>query len=108
MTQLQAFLLTEFCEVPIVLRLAAHSPRWRVMLAAITAQCLTHPVVWHYSIVLAPDQYWLGVQLLETFAVLVEGLWYQYWLRPGFAVAMAWSLLANAASYCLGLLLGAR
>ena len=102
--QLTAFVMTQCCEVPLVVFLARPKPWLRTTWVAVAAQCLTHPVVWHYSLVLAPDEYLPGLTVLELGAVLVEGFWYQFWLRPGLRKALLWSLAANVASLCIGYL----
>ncbi len=95
---LVAFTLTQALEIPLYLRAGAG---WRV---AFLASALTHPVVWFGF----PVPQWLGlgywstVVLVEAFAVGAEALWLS---SRGVSRALAWSLLANAASFTLGLVL---
>jgi hypothetical protein len=67
------------------------------------ASTLTHPVVWFVFPQLYERGlgYWEMVAVAETFAVGVEALWL---VARGVRRALAWSLLANAASVAVGLL----
>jgi hypothetical protein len=94
---LSAFFFTQCVEVPIYAKLAKTG--W---LPAFGASSLTHPIVWFVIPSLWKGSYWGMVAVAETFAVVAEALY----LGLGFKVkrALAWSLLANAASAGLGLL----
>lgn len=95
-------------EVPVVLglaRLGSFTRYGLVGMVAVGAQCLTHPIVWHMASLLAPDEYAMCLLALEAAAVVVEGLWYQLCLRPGWTKAMLWSLVANLASLVAGYLM---
>lgn len=105
MNQTQALALTLVFEVPVMLWLARAQAVWRVLLVAVAASCLTHPLAWRIASVLSPVEYPVGIWLIELGVVLVEGLWYQFWLRAGWAKSLGWSLLANAASFGAGWLL---
>jgi hypothetical protein len=105
MTQLQAYILTLACEVPVMLVLARGLSSMRVLVIAVTASSLTHPVAWHIASILSPDEYSAGIWIIEAGVVLAEALWYWLWLRPDFARSLRWSALANAASFGLGWLL---
>lgn len=107
MTAWQALALTLVCEVPLMLLLTARWPRLsrsRVVLATVTASCLTHPLAWRAAAALAPDMYRTGLWLIEAAVVAAEALWYLAWLRPGWRRATVWSLMANAASATMGML----
>lgn len=107
MTAWQALALTLVCEVPLILLLAVrwrHLSRTRVALVAVTASCLTHPLAWRAAAALAPDMYRTGLWLIEAAVVAAEALWYLAWLRPGWRRATVWSLMANAASATMGML----
>jgi len=97
--------LTLVCELPVLLLLARAQPVMRVLVIAASASGLTHPVAWYAASVLSPDEYPIGIWLLESGVVLAEALWYQFWLRPGIARSLLWSLLANAISFGIGWLL---
>lgn len=105
MNQWHALGLTLVCELPVLLLLARAQPLMRVLVIAASASGLTHPVAWHIASVLSPDEYPIGIWLIEIVIVLTEALWYQFWLRPGAAKSLLWSLLANASSYSFGWLL---
>ncbi len=97
---LVAFAFTQAFELPIYFWA---SRSWRV---GFFASAITHPVVWFVFPVLMTVGvgYWPMVALAEAFAVGVEAwwLWHHGVRRP-----LLWSLLANATSAGLGLLLRA-
>lgn len=95
---LYAFGFTQLVEAPIYARAIERPPRvaW-----ALGASALTHPVVWFVFPALWPGGYWSMVLVAEAFAVGVESL---YLRALGVRRALAWSLLANGASFLLGLL----
>ncbi len=99
---LGAFALTQLVETPIYARaLAPRGPDRLTRLAlAFGASALTHPVVFFGFPRWFPDDYWTGVAAAELFAVCIEAL---YLRRLGVDRAIAWSLLANAASVAVGL-----
>jgi hypothetical protein len=92
---LSAFVFTQVVEVPIWTR-AFGGRRW----LAFAASALTHPVVW-FVLPRLGLPYWAYVGVAEAYAVAVEALW--AW-RFGVRRAWAWSLLANGASFGLGML----
>ncbi len=92
---LVAFGLTQACEVPVYWRAK------RDLRVGFLASALTHPVVW-FVFPLLPLPYWPMVALAELFAVVVEGMWLRF---NGVARAFLWSLLANAFSFTVGLVL---
>jgi len=102
MLQWQAFLLTLLCELPVLVLLARQQPFWRVLLITASASCLTHPLAWKIASVLSQDQYLVGLGWIELVVVMVEAIWYQYWLRAGRRKSFTWSLLANATSFGIG------
>ena len=108
---LSAFLFTQAVEVPIYLRpLSGRSWSARVCLA-FGASALTHPIVWFTFPELflgatplmsrGPSSYWAMVVAAEGFAIVAEAL---YLRSLGARRSLAWALLANLASVCLGLL----
>ncbi|WP_326999100.1 hypothetical protein [Comamonas testosteroni] len=105
MTQLQAFGITLTCELLSMLLLARHYPLRRVTLTTISANGLTHPLAWHIASKLSPVQYIIGLWWIEAGVVLVESLWYWWWLRVRPLTALRFSLLSNAASLGIGWLL---
>lgn len=96
---LLAFGLTQLVEAPIYRRAAGAS--WPVALAA---SALTHPVVWFAFPPLLEAGVGYGPMVLaaELFAVGVEGLWLRH---AQVAHPARWSIVANAASLCTGLVL---
>jgi len=103
--QWHAFGLTLACEVPAMLLLARNQAVPRVLLAAVSVNCLTHPMAWRMAMLLSPEEYRSGLWLIESGVVLVEAVWYRSWLRAPLHVALGWSVLANAASLGIGWLL---
>jgi hypothetical protein len=98
---LVALLLTEAVEVPIYGIALGRWP-WMARLAlASGASLLTHPLLWMYVGAAHPDCYWQAVTVAETWAVLTEGV---YLAALQTRCALPWSLLANAASFALGLI----
>ncbi|AKT37455.1 hypothetical protein [Chondromyces crocatus] len=94
---LSAFLFTQCVEMPIYARCARTG--WG---PAFGASALTHPIVWFVMPELLPGNYWVMVAVAEAFAVVAEAVY----LRFGFRLerALLWSLLANGASFSIGLL----
>lgn len=105
MNQLLALGLTLACEVPLLVTLTRPRPQLRVLLVAVSASLLTHPLAWCISLLLSPQEYGTGLLMIEAIVVVVEAFWLQAWLRAGLPKSFAWSLLANAASFLLGYLL---
>lgn len=107
---LGAFVFTQVVEVPIwthaLVRHRRHDraggawPIWTCAAAAFGASAITHPFVWFAFPRYAPGGYWAMVVQAEAFAVLAEAF---YTNLLGLRRALAWSLLANAASAGLGL-----
>lgn len=102
MHQLTALGLTLAIELPVLALLARALPPARVWVVAAGASLLTHPMAWHIASVLPAEQYRVGLWLIEIGVTITEGLWYQFWLRPGIGRALWWSLLANVASFGFG------
>ncbi len=95
---LYAFVYTQVIEMPIYRR--GLGVKWPV---AFGASALTHPIVW-FVFPLLPLPWWPMIALAEAFAVAAEALY--FWMlgsRGGFR-ALKWSLIANGASFGLGLL----
>lgn len=91
---LLAFGFTQVVEVPIYLRFT------RSFSTSFLASAFTHPLVW-FVFPLLPLGYWPMVACAEVFAVLVEAAWLR---TRGARRPLLLSLLANGASFCLGLL----
>ncbi|MBI5525700.1 MAG: hypothetical protein HY897_05145 [Deltaproteobacteria bacterium] len=95
---LKAFVFTQLVEVPIYsVGLRCHP------LAAFGASAFTHPIVW--LIVLHPAwhaPYVTKVIVAETFAWLAEAAYFDVIFKK--RRAWLWALLANAASFGMGLL----
>lgn len=109
-----AFLFTQIVEVPIYMR----GMRARFH-EALGASSLTHPVVWFvipdlwdrfYLQILqgragiwmpASMRYWIMVAVAEVFAVVAEALYFRFIRLPK---PWMWSLIANMASFGLGML----
>jgi hypothetical protein len=97
---LRAFIFTQVVEIPIYLEVLP-GKRWKAGLIAFGASAITHPFVWFVFPRLIPG-YWASVTVSEIFAVVVEAAYLTVWLKPGRATAA--SLVANGASFGLGLL----
>lgn len=115
MKWLVAFLFTQAIELPVWLWALRRAPRRTgpreaarpgpagAVLIALGASALTHPVVWFVFPELRPwIGYWPMVALAEAFAVGVEAV---YMRAEGVRWAVGWSLVANAASFGLGILI---
>lgn len=105
MHQIAALGLTLACEVPLLVVLSRPRPVLRLLLVAGSASLLTHPLAWRMALLLSPQEYGIGLLVIEACVVAVEALWLQAWLRAGLATSFGWSLLANAASFLLGCML---
>ena len=91
----RAFVFTQIAEVPIY-RYGLRASWWR----AFGASAITHPIVWWISVESGWSAPWIVRAVsVETFAVVVEALWFGASRR-----AFLWSLIANGASFALGLL----
>jgi hypothetical protein len=110
---LEAFLFTQAVEIPIwvwALRRAARREGARerpsflaALLIAFGASAITHPIVWFGFPYLRPSiGYWPMVACAEAFAVGVEAA---YMRGEGMRRAWLWSLVANGASFGLGILI---
>lgn len=95
---LRAFLFTQLVEVPIY-RFGLRTS----LLRAFGASAITHPIVWYVAVLSGWDAPWaVRVSVVETFAVVVEALWFG--VTFGARRGLVWSLVANATSFSLGLL----
>lgn len=94
---LTAFVFTQLVEIPI------YAVALRVRLpAAFGASAITHPIVWFVIFPFVPLPYLGSIVLAESFAVVVEAIYFRFLLRrPGVWV---WALAANGASFGTGLL----
>lgn len=97
-----AFLLTQAVEGPIYYRAArGRRPLYRVIIA-FTPSLLTHPVVWFViPDLMVESSYEVYFLTAEGFAVAAEAVFlWTVRVRP----ALAWAVLANAASVVVGLI----
>lgn len=106
---LLALSLTLAIEVPLVglaLRRWYRVPLWHGCLLAAVASLLTHPVVWFVLPTLAAPTLGYGGYLLvaEAFAWLAEALLFFGAVRRDLAGMLLVSLVANLASFSLGVL----
>jgi hypothetical protein len=95
---LSAFALTQAVEVPIYSR-AVDGPWRRRLAVGFAASAITHPLVWIGVLYVLPGPWELRVLGMEGFAIGVEALWLR---RFGVRRALAWSMVANGASWGLG------
>lgn len=111
MKWLEAFLFTQAVEIPIWVYALRRAARREVaeerptllaaFLIAFGASAVTHPIVWFGFRHLTPlIGYWPMVACAETFAVVVEAI---YMRGEGMRRAYVWSLVANGASFGLGI-----
>ncbi|MDF1562999.1 MAG: hypothetical protein P1V51_08135 [Deltaproteobacteria bacterium] len=100
----QAFALTLLIEVPIYAGLAPEGcGRARAALAGAAGSALTHPLLWYVWVPLIPG-YGRAVMSGEVLVVVLEILVFHLLTgRRSLRRAAAAALLANAASYGLGL-----
>ena len=111
MTQWTALGLTLAIEVPIVfawIRFVSRDrdlPAAQLLAVAAAATLVTHPVVWYFNtVVLQPWPFAARAFVLETFAVVVEAAIYARFLNLSVRQATLLSLVANGASFGLGIL----
>ncbi len=104
-----AFVFTQLVECPIYWSAMDDKEKWstlRKLAVAFGASAITHPFVWFgfpplWDSIGRVGGYWAMVVAAETFAIVVEGI---YFWRLGVRRAFLWSLLANGASVTLGLI----
>jgi hypothetical protein len=104
-----AFVLTVAVEVPIAgyLLRRAEPDRLRLVLLVVFANLATHPIVWYVITQLFLVGTWEYVLVAESWAIAVEALFYAVAFRgldPRRAIAVA--LVANAASFTAGRIVG--
>ena len=102
-----AYLFSLLIEIPIALLLLGRDARSRLIAGAtsLVATSVTHPILWWLAARLEPLLgYWLCIIPLELAIVLVEGVFYRVLAAATWRRALLTSLVANAASYLLGLL----
>jgi hypothetical protein len=102
--------LTLLVEVPVVAVGAAllGAPTRRAAVLALVASLLTHPALWFVAAPVLDDGLGLwGLALAEGVVVAVEAAIYHRGLRPAINAgeALSLSLLANALSFGIGVLL---
>jgi hypothetical protein len=109
MDQGSALMLTLAVELPVVivlLRRASVVVVWpRAVTVIVLASLVTHPLAWRVARALSPDEYTLGIAIIEAVVVAVEALWLRALLPIGLKTAALTSLIANAASFGVGALL---
>lgn len=113
---LRAFLLTQTIEMGVYVFAQRVRPLRERVAIAFAASAITHPLVWFVipetmrRVVSTGDSqtdWWIAIAVAETFAFSAEALWlWSFGARP--AQAAAASLLANGASFTLGLFLYER
>jgi hypothetical protein len=99
--------LTIAIELPLALLVLRRLPRWRVALAALAGNLVTHPLL-HFALprVLDPADRGRFILIGEVAVFVVETLLYLAIARPRpRRLAIAASAIANAGSYAFGLLL---
>jgi hypothetical protein len=111
LSEFQALLLSVAIEAPIAW-LVVRLTRWpsrgplQAALAAATATAVTHPQLWAAVLWLTPRFGWQSVSLAgEVVVVIVEGLLIAWMAGLSLRHAMLVSLVANGASFAVGLLL---
>ena len=102
-------MLTLAVELPVVivlLRRASVVVAWpRAVTVIVLASLVTHPFALRAARALSPDEYTLGIAIIESVVVAVEALWLRALLPIGLKTAELTSLIANAASFGVGALL---
>ncbi len=100
-----AFVATIVLEAPLIFLLLKRLPAARVLVAFLTANCTSHPLLWFAFPVFEP--YWLWVTTAEVAVVVYEGLVYWRLLRQQISLWKAFvvSLAANALSCSVGMLM---
>jgi hypothetical protein len=96
-----AFLLTQAVEVPIWQWSLRPRPLLQRLIIGFGPTLLTHPLLWMLWPLGFPRNYWVAVAVGETGVVLAEAAYIRLW---GVKAPLAWSLLANSASFLTGLL----
>jgi hypothetical protein len=94
---LYAFVFTQVVEVPIYRRALGGRT-----LVAFGASAITHPIV-SFVFPLLHASPWVWMTAAESFAVVVEAAWIGLFGVRGVARCLGWSLLANGASFGLGM-----
>jgi hypothetical protein len=107
MDQGSALMLTlELSAVIVLLRRASVVVAWpRAVTVIVLASLVTHPFAWRAARALSPEEYTLGIAIIEAVVVAVEALWMRALLPIGLKTAAMISLIANAASFGVGALL---
>jgi hypothetical protein len=105
-TQLEALGISLGVEVPVVMALGLAlgcAPVSRLLVAALAATLLTHPLAWTAAEALAgevPSAVRAG--LVEGGVIALEALVFRFALGTGWARALLLSVAANLASYGVG------
>lgn len=107
MTQAVALLLTLLIETAVVIGLAVGArwrplPRW--IACAVCASLITHPFAW-WAHGMLPLPLWPRALLIEAAVVLVEAALYRALVPAPLPRALAVALIANGASFGIGVLL---
>ena len=110
MSQITALVLSVVIELPIVLGVIAVARverrlSWPALIAVIvSATLLTHPIIWHLNHSLAGTvDFWTRIAFLEAGVVAAEAAIFVFFAGLKFRVAFVASLLANAASFGVGI-----
>ena len=113
MTEIEALLLSAAIEAPIaylVARIAQWPSRGNLHVAAASAvaTAVTHPQLWAAALwAYEHSSYWPSILALEAIVVLVEGALIAWMAALRVDRAVLVSLVANAGSFLIGLLLTA-
>lgn len=113
---LRAFLLTQVVEMGVYAQATSARPLRERLAIAFGASGITHPLVWFVIVDAVAIAFpttdvttsrWMGIAVAEAFALTVEAAWlFLFGVRP--LAALGWSLLANGASFTIGLFLYER
>jgi len=77
---------------------------WRLAILIILASCLTLPYVWFIFPAFIQNRI-AYIAVVETFAFVMEGIWYFLSLKINLKKALLFSLIINAISFLIGLLI---
>ncbi|MGD1912603.1 MAG: hypothetical protein ACFB2X_17655 [Rivularia sp. (in: cyanobacteria)] len=113
MTQFIALLISLAIEVPIILLLTHATKRFSdfveflaMFALACGATLLTHPPAWTSNQIMIPYLLFpVRIILIEAIIILIEGFLYSEVLDLGWRKGLFFSLVANIASFCIGIII---
>ncbi|NWH08668.1 MAG: hypothetical protein HXY22_08520 [Alphaproteobacteria bacterium] len=108
MTQIEAYLLSLIIEgiAATGIAMVMAGQKRRAALAAMVGTTLTHPFVWQGALLLYPVLGYVPTLLVvEAGAVVAEAGGYRLFAVQGWGLALFYSLIANGASFLIGLML---